>query len=653
VWDEDVRLFRLAHINIATLPVFSWAYLQPDETHYNFGWLDEIVNLLWSNGVRVCMATSTAAHPAWLARRYPDVLRVDFQGRKRRFGMRHNSCPNSPTYRTYAPRLAGALAERYREHPALVLWHVSNEFGGACYCDNCAAAFRVWLHQRYGCLAEVNERWYTRFWGHTYYDWDEIVPPNALSEQFHPEGTAFQGISLDYARFMSDSILACYRLEYDVLKQITPEVPVTTNLMGTYKPLDYFAWAPYLDVISWDSYPSLDTDPAEVAFRHDLMRGLKRGQPFVLMEQTPSQQNWQAYNSLKRPGVMRLQSYQAVAHGADAVMFFQLRQSRGSCEKYHGAVISHAGHENVRVFREVAELGGELERLGEAVLDGRIAAEVAILFDWENWWAVEFSSGPSVDLKYVPQVLKYYRALWKRNTPVDVVGPQADLDRYKLVIAPLAYLLRAGFAARVERFVRGGGTFVTTFFSGMVDENDLVVMGGYPAELRKVLGLWVEEYDAPKPDQRNEMALQQSVGDLKGSYQCGLLCAIMHLEGAQAIAAYGRDFYAGQPALTRNQFGKGTAWYIGSDPEPALVEGLLAHLCAERGIKPALVAPPGVEVTQRRKGDQVLTFLLNNNEEAVTVDFGDQAGREVLTGKALSGRAEIPGRGVWIVRRGG
>jgi beta-galactosidase len=653
VWDEDMRLFRLAHVNIATLPVFSWAHLQPDETHYSFGWLDEIVDLLWANGVHACMATSTAAHPAWMARRYPGVLRVDFQGRKRRFGMRHNSCPNSPTYRKYAGKLAEMLAERYREHPGLALWHVSNEFGGACYCDNCAAAFRTWLQKRYGSLAEVNERWCTRFWGHTYYDWEEIVPPNALSEHFHPDGTVFQGISLDYNRFMSESILACYRLEYDVLKQITPNVPVTTNLMGTYKPLDYFAWAPYLDVISWDSYPSVDTETADVAFRHDLMRGLKGGQPFMLMEQTPSQQNWQAYNSLKRPGVMRLQSYQAVARGADAVMFFQLRQSRGACEKYHGAVISHAGHEHVRVFQEVADLGAELEKLGDVVLDGRIKAEVAILFDWENWWAVEFSSGPSVDLKYLPQVQKYYRALWKMNIPVDVIGPQADLSQYKVVIAPLAYLLRSGFAERVERFVAAGGTFVTTFFSGMVDENDLVVMGGYPAELRNVLGLWVEEYDAPKPDQSNEMVVQRPLGGLKGSFKCGLLCALMHVETAEVVATYGKDFYAGQPALTRNLFGKGTAWYIGSDPEPALVEGLLAHLCGEQGIKPTLSAPPGAEVTQRRRGDQVLTFVLNHRDDSAKLDLGDQAGRDLLTGKMISGQVEVPGRGVMIIRKGG
>ncbi|MFB3881886.1 MAG: beta-galactosidase [Armatimonadota bacterium] len=650
VWDEDMRLLKLAHINIATLPVFSWALLQPDETHYNFGWLDEILDKMAANGVYACLATSTAAHPAWMARRYPDILRVDFEGRKRRFGIRHNSCPNSPTYRTYAPKLAATLAERYKDHRALVLWHVSNEFGGTCYCDNCAAAFRVWLQRRYGTIEELNDRWYTRFWSHTFYDWEEIVPPSALSENWSPDRTAFQGAALDYARFSSDSLLECYRLEYDALKRITPDVPVTTNLMGTYKPLDYFAWAPYLDVISWDSYPTNDTDPADTALRHDLMRGLKQGMPFVLMEQAPSQVNWQDYCALKRPGVLRLWSYQAVARGADAVMYFQLRQSRGSCEKYHAAVISHAGHENTRVFREVAELGAELGKLGDAFLDATTKAEVALLFDWENWWAVELSAGPSRELRYIPQVQKYYRPLWKRNIPVAIVHPSFDLSPYKVAIAPLAYMLQPGFAARVEEFVRNGGVFITTFFSGMVDENDRVVLGGYPGELRKALGVWVEEYDALKPEQANQMVLKQPLGGATGAFGCGLLCALTHTEGAEAVAVYGNDFYAGRPALTRNRFGKGQAWYVGADPEPALVEALLAHICAEAGVAPTLAAPPRVEVQQRNKGGRTFTFVLNHDEKPVEVDLGPIAGTELLGGKELKGKATLPGRGVWIIR---
>ncbi|MCM3702204.1 beta-galactosidase [Paenibacillus macerans] len=648
-WQEDERMFKLAGINVATVNVFSWAMLQQDEDTYDFSSLDATIDRLYKSGVHVCLATSTGAHPAWMARKYPDVLRVDVQGRKRRFGGRHNSCPNSPAYRKYSEKLAGLLAERYKDHPGLLIWHVSNEYGGYCYCDNCAAAFRTWLKERYGTLDEVNRAWNTRFWGHTFYDWEDIVVPNELSEEWNGNRTNFQGISLDYRRFQSQSLLDCYKLEYGAIKKHTPNIPVTTNLMGFYPELDYFEWAKYMDIVSWDNYPSLDTPVSHTAMTHDLMRGLKSGAPFMLMEQTPSQQNWQPYNSLKRPGVMRLWSYQAVAHGADTVLFFQLRRSIGACEKYHGAVIEHVGHEHTRVFREVAELGRELQQLGDTLLDARTEAKVAILYDWENRWATELSSGPTVALNYVKEVHKYYDALFGMQVECDMVSVEEDLSKYEIVIAPVMYMVKPGFAKKAEEFTRNGGTFVTTFFSGIVDENDLVTTGGYPGELRQLLGIWAEEIDALFPDQKNQIVMKRPWGDLQDQYECGLLCDLIHAEGAEVLAEYGSDFYKGMPVLTVNRFGNGRAYYVASSPEASFLQGFLKNLCEEKGIKPLLEAPAGVETARRVKGGNEYLFLLNHNAEDVQVDIGADAKKELLSGDTLTGTVTVPGRGVLIL----
>jgi beta-galactosidase len=653
VRDDDMRLFRLAGIDIATIGVFSWSLLQPSEDAYAFEWLDEIADALHANGVAMCLATATAAHPAWMAHRHPDVLRVDFQGRRRAYGQRHNSCPSSPTYRAYAPKLAGLLAERYGGHPGLAVWHVNNEYGGNCYCDACAAAFRTWLRDRYGDLDAVNEAWNTRFWSHTFYDWDEIVPPNLLSEHLDARRTCFQGISLDYARFNSDNLLGCFLLERDAIRAHSTDVPITTNMMGTYKPLDYFAWAPHLDVISWDSYPALDTPVSTTAFRHDLMRGLKDGRPFMLMEQTPSQQNWQPYNSLKRPGVMRLWSLQAVARGADTVMFFQLRRSRGACEKFHGAVIEHAGHEHTRVFRECAALGAELGELGATVLGARVEARVAIVFDWDTWWALEYSSGPSIDLGYLDEVLAWHRALFDRNVPVDVIGVGADLTRYDLVLAPLLYMVKPGFAATLEAFVAGGGRFVTTYFSGIVDERDLVTLGGYPGELRALLGIWVEETDALLPGAANRIVMRDGMTGFATEYACDLLCDVIHAESADVVAVYGDDFYAGTPVVTKHRNGEGEAWYVGSRADAAFRGDLVAALCLAAGIAPPLTVPSGVEVTRREHADRSVVFVLNHNDEPREVDLGSTPYHDALRDRPRTGTIVLPPKEVLILVESG
>lgn len=628
VWQEDMRLLKKAHINMVTLNVFSWAALQPSEDTYDFKKLDKIMELVRENGLKVCMATSTGAHPAWMAKRHPDILRTEANGMKRKFGGRHNSCPNSPTYRHYAAKLAGELAKRYKDYDNIVAWHVSNEFGGGCYCENCEKAFREWLKEKYGTIEEVNRSYNTAFWGHTFYDWDEIVLPNFLSEHFYHNGceaTMFQGISLDYMRFMSDSILDCFRLEYDVIKKEMPDIPVTTNLMGFYKNLDYQKWAKYMDFVSWDSYPTVQDTPARVALNHDLMRGAGVQNSFVLMEQTPSVQNWQPYNQLKRPGVMRLLSYQAAAHGADAIQFFQIRRSIGACEKFHGAVIDHAGRDDTRVFREVTKLGEELAGLGDVFLEGRTPSETAILFDWDNWWALEFSAGPSVRMKYLDAVKDYYTALYAQNIPVDIIGVEDDLSSYKTVFTPLLYMAKTGYDEKLRKFVENGGVFVTTYFSGIVDEHDLVHPGGYPGPLKDILGIWVEEQDALPEGEQNAFVYKGC------EYPADMLCDIMHLNGAECVSSYLKDFYQDTPVITVNSYGKGKAWYVGTRSDEDFYGAFVKDIMQQVGINGVMETPEGVEASARRNEKGTVIFLLNHNEKEAEVVL-EKEGRDLLHG---------------------
>ena len=646
VWDEDIALMQACHFNVATVGVFSWVSLQLAEDVYTFEWLDAVLDKLAAAGRYACLATPSAAQSAWMSQAYPDVLRADSTGRRKHHGRRVNYCPNSPNYRRLAARMAARLAERYKDHPALLAWHVSNEYGDSCMCDTCAAAFRVWLQQRYGDLDELNRRWWTRFWSHTYTDWSQIEPPYADGEdQLH-------GLTIDYKRFQSDSTLACFRLERDALRAITPGVPITTNMMGAYPHLDYRAWAPEIDVVAWDCYPQPNAYTGDIAFLHDLNRGLKDGRPFMLMEQTPSSQNWQAVNALKRPGVLRLWSYLAIAHGADTVMYFQWRRSRGGPEKFHGAVVEHSGRTDTRVFREVAALGAELERLGDTIVGAATPARVALLFDWNNWWAIDDAAGPIRDKAYVATVCKHYNALWRRNVPVDVVFSDSDLSGYDVLLAPMLYMVKPGVAARIEALVERGGTFVTTYFSGIADETDLA-FEGYPGPLRRVTGVWVEEIDALYERQTNQIVMAGDAGGMQARYSCGRLCDIIHSEGARVLATYGDDFYAGTPVVTENSFGKGKAYYIGSDPEDRFLDDFYRGVLMAQRIESLLDAPAGVEVALRETDSRRLLFVLNHNPDAQTVTLPPgRRYRELLSQGELAGTATIQGYDVWILEIG-
>jgi beta-galactosidase len=628
VWTQDYRLFDAARIDTVTLGVFTWALTQPAPDVYDFSTLDRVVERATAQQRAICLATGTGAHPAWLARAHPEVTRTDFEGRRHRYGQRHNSCPSSPVFRRLSAELARRVAQRYAGNPSVVAWHVGNEYGGACYCDRCAAGFRDWLRKRYEGLDALNAAWYTTFWSHTFTDWDEIEPPSALTEHWRgPDSTAFSGMTLDYRRFMSDAMLANYLDEKAAIRE-SSDAPVTTNFMGMFQPIDYHRWAPHLDFAAWDNYPPDDASQARMALTHDLMRGLKDGQPFWLMEQTPSYTASREVNPLKRPGVMRLWSWQAVAHGADAVLFFQLRASRGACEKDHGAVIGHAGRSDTRVFREVAELGAELDRIGGAVLGARTPARVALLYDWDSWWALEMSSASGL-VRYQQVVLAYYRALWDAGVDVDVVAVTADLSRYDVVVAPALHMLKGDLPQRLEEVATRGGSVLTTFLSGRVDEHDRAFLMDVPGPLGRLMGIRIDEWDARWPESVNPVRF----GDLE--VESRLIFEIVIPQGAEVLGTYQADFYAGTPAVTRNRFGAGDGWYVAAGLDQAGIAWVVRQVLDRHDLSGPYPDVPDLETAVRVTPDGArLRFLLNHSASPVEVT-ARTGGVDLLTGERV------------------
>jgi beta-galactosidase len=646
VWREDMRLMKLARVNMVSINIFSWAMLEPRPDQYHFDQLDRIMDLLAEHGIAADLATATASPPTWMSRLYPAMLPVTREGLRLSHGSRQHYCPNSPDFRRKSAMLVERLAERYHTHPALKMWHLNNEMGchtSQCYCEICAEAFRGWLQERYHALEILNDTWGTNFWSQHYSSWEDILPPRISPAQNNP------GQCLDYWRFMSDSLLGCYRVEAEILRRITPHIPLTTNLMVDFKPVDAFAWAPHLDIISFDMYPLPATPAWRNALPHDLMRSLKQGQPHVVMEQSPSQVNWMEQNPHKRPGQMRLHALQAIAHGADGMLFFQWRQSKAGAEKFHSAVVSHQGSEHTRIFRQVAQLGAELAKLAPEVAGSRITAQVALLMDWHNWWAVEYQPRPSNRLHYAELLASYYRPFHQLNVAIDIVEPTRDLTSYRLVIAPLLYMLRPGTAKNLEHFVEQGGTLLTTFFSGMVDKNDHVVLGGYPAELRELLGIHVEEFDPWTPEMTNELVI--TAGPLAGIYPCTLWGELLQLEGAQAQGIFAHDYYANGPALTANQYGRGHVYYIATQPDNTLLAKLAQALCHEAAIEPILQAPDGIEVTKRVRADgRAIYFLLNHTQQAQHIALPSGSFISLLDGKNIAEQVEVAAMDVVVVQ---
>lgn len=635
VWPEDIRLMREAGVTIVAINVFGWAQIQPQPDVFDFAPLDAIIELLHAAGIGVNLGTGTASPPPWLSLRHPEILPVDADGIRAWPGGRQAYCPSSPVFRGAAERLATEVATRFGSHPAVQLWHVSNELGchnAHCYCDVSAAAFRDWLRAKYETLDALNAAWGTAFWSQRYGAWEEILPPRRTLSAGNPAQ------ALDFARFSSDEVLECYRIEERVLRRLST-VPVTTNFMVTahIRNQDYWRWAPHMDVIANDHY--LDhrlADPhQELSFAADTTRGLAGGAPWLLMEQSTSAVNWQPRNIAKTPGELMRNTFAHVARGADGVCFFQWRASAQGTEKFHSALLPHAGTDS-RKWREVLELSRALGTVRE-VAGTHVVADAALIFSWEAWWATDLDSHPSEELRYLEQTHAMYRALWEAGITVDVVKPGADLSDYRMVVVPSLYLVRDAEAKAVTDFVAGGGTAVITFFSGIVDEDDRVRLGGYPGAFMHLLGLRVDEFFPLDAGERVTLS----------DGATGTIWSEHIVPGtAEALATYEDGPAPGSPAVTRNAFGRGAAWYVGTVLDRPDLSRLLVGAAHEAGVAIPVDHAQGVESVRRRGPDADYRFYINHTDAARKIDT---AGLELLTGTAVDG-LELPPGAVRVVK---
>lgn len=646
ILEQDIVLMKKAGINCVTLGVFSWSVYEPVEGEFHFEWLKEIVDNLYQNGIYTVLATPSGARPAWLDEKYPEAMRVDSYGHRYHHGVRHNHCLQAPIMRKKIEILNTKLAENFADHPGLLLWHISNEFGGECFCPHCVKKFQNYLADKFDHdIDKLNKAWWTPFWSHTYNRFEQIEPPYSNGE------FSIMGLNLEWRRFTSWSFTDYMKFEIDTLHKVNPNIPVTTNFMKLFDGIDYHEMAKEVDLVSWDSYPefhndreSLSETMLENAFDHCVIRGTKPERPFMLMESVPGLVNWHPFNKYKRPGVHRLACFQAVASGSDTVQYFQIRKGRGSYEQYHGAVIDHLGTDDTRVFKEVEEVGELLKKIPE-VAGTMPQNQVAMLFDWDNRWAIRDVKALGQETKkYEKTCMNLWKASMKMGVEMDVISSDMDWGQYKVIIAPMLYVLHDGIGDKIKSFVAKGGTFLATYFTGYVDKNLLCHLGGFPGDgLAEVFGIISEEIDTLYPTDRNHICF---ASDQK---HCEVVDYAEYLRVADAtvLATYEEDYIKGTAAVTSKAYGDGMAYYVACRLGEKDMQYIYEKVYADAGIETRKL-PEDVEYHVRYGENEKYEFYLNASMEKKVV--GGVSGIDLLTDKNVDGTLELEGCQVAVLK---